>query len=258
MKNSFKLVLFSCFLAILFSFFTAGCKEEAASQHPVSHNTAKLPDLPTQDTITGKVVETMDSGGYTYVLLESDGHKIWAAMPQTPVSVGQEIELAAGHMMTNFSSKTLNRTFDSIIFSPGLKGSMANPHTGMMSPHGAAGGSKRASLGPEKNLKIEKASGPDGHTVAEIYAKKTDLAGKKVAVRGKVVKISKNIMGMNWVHIQDGSGEPTKGNFDLVVTTQDEPQKGDVVTVEGVVHADKDFGAGYRYDVIIQEATIKK
>jgi len=94
--------------------------------------------------------------------------------------------------------------------------------------------------------------------VAEIFNKKAELAGKKVQVRGKVVKVSKNIMGMNWVHIQDGTGDPSKSNFDLVVTTQDEPHKGDIVTVEGTVHADKDFGAGYRYDVIIQEAKIKK
>ncbi len=261
MKN-FKKPIILTFLGlttILFLFLTAGCKEEAVSQHSSPQKSAAHPALPDEDTISGKVVETMDSGGYTYVLLESNGRKIWVAMPQTPVTVGQEIELAAGHMMTNFTSKTLNRTFDTIIFSPGLKGARSNPHAGMMSsPHGSSSGSQRISQAPEKNLKIEKAQGPNGYTVAEIFDKKADLAGKKIQVRGKVVKVSKNIMGMNWVHIQDGTGDPSKGNFDLVVTTQDEPQKGDIVTVEGTVHADKDFGAGYRYDVIVQEAKIKK
>jgi hypothetical protein len=72
------------------------------------------------DTITGKVSETMNSGGYTYLCLESEGKKTWAAVPATEVKVGQELTIAAGQAMTNFSSKSLNRTFDSIIFSNGI------------------------------------------------------------------------------------------------------------------------------------------
>ena len=70
-------------------------------------------------TISGKVVETMNSGGYTYVNLEKDGKKMWVAAPAMQVSVGQELELRNGAVMTNFTSKSLNRTFDSIIFSAG-------------------------------------------------------------------------------------------------------------------------------------------
>lgn len=70
--------------------------------------------------VSGKVVETMDSGGYTYVLVEKDGQKTWAACPATKVSVGDEIALKPGMAMPNFHSKTLNRSFDSIVFSGGL------------------------------------------------------------------------------------------------------------------------------------------
>ena len=63
-------------------------------------------------------------------------------------------------------------------------------------------------------------------------------------------------MGKNWVHIQDGTGDPKGNTHDLVVTTQDDAAKGDIVTVSGVVAADKDFGAGYRYDVIVEDAKI--
>ena len=70
-------------------------------------------------TLSGKVVETMNSGGYTYINLEKDGTKKWVAVPTMQVSVGQELELRNGAVMTNFTSKTLNRTFDSIIFSAG-------------------------------------------------------------------------------------------------------------------------------------------
>jgi hypothetical protein len=69
---------------------------------------------------SGKVVETMDSGGYTYLCLERDGAKIWAAVPKTEVKVGQQVVLRGGMVMQNFTSKTLNRTFDSILFASGL------------------------------------------------------------------------------------------------------------------------------------------
>ena len=68
----------------------------------------------------GKVVETMDSGGYTYVQVDENGQKIWVAAMQTPVKVGDTVEFPDSPPMVNFQSKTLKRTFDKIIFAPGL------------------------------------------------------------------------------------------------------------------------------------------
>jgi hypothetical protein len=69
--------------------------------------------------ISGKVLETMNSGGYTYILIASGDKNIWGAVPTMIVAVGQEIELLPGQAMTNFTSKSLNKTFDSVIFSTG-------------------------------------------------------------------------------------------------------------------------------------------
>jgi hypothetical protein len=93
--------------------------------------------------------------------------------------------------------------------------------------------------------------------VSEAYEKAGKLDKKTVVVRGKVVKVSKGIMGKNWVHLRDGSGDPGKGTNNLVVTTQDVPNVGDVVTAKGTLYKDKDFGAGYKYQVIVEEATVK-
>lgn len=68
----------------------------------------------------GKVIETMDSGGYTYVQIEENGEKLWVAAMQTPVKVGDTVEFPDSPPMINFQSKTLKRTFDKIIFAPGL------------------------------------------------------------------------------------------------------------------------------------------
>jgi len=106
-------------------------------------------------------------------------------------------------------------------------------------------------------IKVEKAKGADAYTVAELYAKSGALDKKTVAVRGKVVKVSKMIMGKNWVHLRDGSGDAAKGTNNVVVTSQDEPKVGDVVTARGTLYKDKDFGAGYQYQVIVEEGTFK-
>jgi hypothetical protein len=120
---------------------------------------------------------------------------------------------------------------------------------------GSDGAKAPAASGP---IKVEKAKGTDAYTVSETYEKAGKLDKKPVSVRGKVVKVSKGIMGKNWVHLQDGSGDAGKGTNNLVVTSQDVPKVGDVVTAKGTLYKDKDFGAGYLYKVIVEEATVKQ
>jgi predicted small lipoprotein YifL len=101
---------------------------------------------------------------------------------------------------------------------------------------------------------IAKAEG--GKTIEEIFNEKAALAGTKVPVRGKVVKVNPGIMGKNWLHVRDGSG--ADGTNDLTVTTMAElPKIGDTVLVTGTVALDQDFGMGYQYAVILQDAEIK-
>ena len=87
-------------------------------------------------------------------------------------------------------------------------------------------------------------------------AKRTELAGKPVTVAGKVVKFNANIMGTNWLHVQDGSG--AAGTNDITVTTRDAVAVGDQVKVEGVVAVSRDFGMGYKFDVMIENAKVAK
>jgi len=109
---------------------------------------------------------------------------------------------------------------------------------------------------PAAEINVEKAQGDNAYTVGEIYAKGKELAGKKVKIKAQVVKMSRMIMGKNWLHIQDGSGEALNNTHDLVVTTMAAPAKGTVVVVEGELHADRDFGFGYHYDVIVEDAEV--
>lgn len=220
--------------------------------------------------LKGKVVETMDASGYTYVRLDDgSGKEMWAAVPKTDLKVGEEISLQGGSVMENFNSKTLNKTFEKIIFATGVSrgdgaevpaaGGAAGSFDAAVKKDGAeASGGSAGNVVPFTELKVEKAAGPDGHAVSEIFEKAADLDKKKVAVKGQVVKVSKNIMGKNWLHIQDGTGDPNKNSHDLVVTTMDVAEKGDIVTVEGPAAANKDFGSGYKYDIMVEDAKVTK
>ncbi len=118
MKRS--LVLFAA--SVLFVVSISGCnsaKKEAQAPAPQAQPAAAA--VPADNSLSGKVVETMNSGGYTYVLIENNGKKTWVAAPQTTVKVGQQVTCQPGGEMRNFTSKTLHRTFESIIFSGGIQ-----------------------------------------------------------------------------------------------------------------------------------------
>ena len=96
----------------------------------------------------------------------------------------------------------------------------------------------------------------DGKDIAWVYANKDSLAGQPVSLRGKVVKYNANILGTNWLHIQDGSGSAADGSNDLVVTSAAEAAVGDTVVITGNIALEKDFGAGYSYPVLVEDASL--
>lgn len=121
-------------------------------------------------------------------------------------------------------------------------------------PPGHPGISQAAGIG---DVRVAKATGTDARTVEEIIKQRAALKDKPVVVRGKVVKFNAAIMGKNWVHLRDGTGSAADGSNDVLVTTQDVAKVGEVVTVRGMVRTDKDFGSGYSYSVLIEDATVK-
>ena len=238
--------------------------------------------------LQGTVVETMNAAGYTYLQVESAAGKTWVAIPESTVTKGQQVTCLPGMVMENFQSKTLGRTFPTIVFSPGLQPAPAQAGTPAQAAPGkeqgtggfsaalqaeqtnqaaagaAAGaelkGESSGSLGaivPSADVNVHKATGANSRSVGECFDQAKDLNGTTVRVRGKVMKVSRQIMGKNWLHLQDGTGNPMKNQHDLVVTTLEEPKEGEVVTIEGVLAADRDFGAGYKYAVIVEDAKVE-
>jgi hypothetical protein len=152
--------------------------------------------------------------------------------------------------MTGFRSNTLNRTFDEIYFIsafPIAGAAPPNPHA-----NGVATTAPATPAPTTMTEKIEPAAG--GQTISQVFANVSTLAGKPVVVRGKVVKVNNQILDHNWLHIQDGTG--AAGTNDLTVTTAATVALGDVVVVRGTLATNKDFGAGYKYAVLIENAAV--
>ena len=251
-----------------------GCRQEKAASAPAAQSQemvnpgkpvavpAAAADPARSGGFSGTVTETMDAGGYTYVQVDTGKELIWAAGPTAQVKVGSKVTIPEGAAMNDFHSKTLNRDFKVIYFvgaigggAPAEGGPTAAVKTPTALPPGhppVTGAASAAGAVEPPVTGIAKAE--NGQTVAEVYAGKADLAGKPVTVRGKVVKVNSGIMGKNWLHLRDGSGEA--GTNDLTVTTAATAKKGDVVVVTGTVAADKDFGAGYKYSVLIEDAKV--
>ena len=203
--------------------------------------------------VNGKVVETMSAGGYTYVNLEKDGVKGWAAFPEMKFAIGQEVSAVDCSPMMGFQSKALNRNFDKIMF---CNSPLTAAETELLKKKST--GSNVAVPEPTEKIVVEKAKGENVYSIEECFAKSAKLNGKKVTVRGKVLKVSSGIMGNNWLHLQDGTGSATKKTNNLVVTSKESAKAGDTVTITGTLAKDKDFGSGYKYSVIVEQATVKK
>ncbi len=199
------------------------------------------------------VNEIIQTDSYTYLRVEENGKEFWMAVNSQKVSEGDKYYYDSPLEMKNFNSKALDRTFETIFFvqnfsTEPIKATTSNPMAGKTSPQG------KAIEDYNSDIDIQPVDG--GLTIAQLYESKADYSNKTVKVKGKVVKVNLNIMGRNWLHIQDGTkfGE----SYDLTFTSDETAQVGDVIIVEGVVVLDKDFGAGYFYELILERGKIIK
>lgn len=198
-------------------------------------------------TMTKVVIqEVIQVNNYTYLKVLENNNEKWLALPTIQAKVGDIYYYTDGMPMGKFESKELNRTFDEITFlstiypDPSLNENVEQEHQGK----------------PEiekTNIEIEKVEGTI--TIAELFENKLNYSGKIVKINGKVNKFSSKIMGKNWIHLQDGT--EFMGEYDLTVTTSATVKVDEIITIEGKVILDKDFGHGYFYKIIIEDGILK-
>ncbi|MDR3666878.1 MAG: hypothetical protein P4L35_08555 [Ignavibacteriaceae bacterium] len=202
-----------------------------------------------------KVEDRIDASDYSYFQVsEKDGIKYWIAAKRLEAVKGDILYFTKSMEMKNFHSNTLNRTFESVLFVDDITKTphvMNNP--GSTPPIDPKTAHSQVMSTPKIDVKIDKVK--DGKTVEQIYSSMEKLNGQIIKVRGKVVKYNPEIMGRNWIHIQDGTG--SESGYDLMVTSKDQTAIGQIIVVEGKVATNKDFGAGYTYKVMIEDAAVK-
>lgn len=238
MKQSYKII--NLYLSIFLLMISAVCQASPeSSPHKPMPNMGNNPGK-----IYGKVIETIRAGNYTYVHVDTGKEKHWAAAPPITLKNGSMVAFVPNMPMKNFESKTLNRKFDVVYFVGQIYTDKAGDHPAKTDMH-----SKADNTPAQPVANIKKAA--NGKTIDEVLTQKKDLAGQTVQIRGQVVKFTAQVMGKNWIHIQDSSTSK-----DLTLTTADTAKKGDVILVTGKLQLNKDFGFGYTYDVLLEDSSL--
>ena len=219
------------------------------------------------DENTVMVKEVIEVEHYTYLLVEGKKKEFWMAAPAMVANPGERYSYQGGMEMTDFYSQELDRTFEKVLFVDALFPAGGQTGTGMA--HGMPGtghampgmghgmGTEAQESTPGSRTDMEKMQVTVEHgegvtPVGDIFADPGKLEGKKIRVTGVVTKFSPAIMNRNWIHLQDGTESAEK--FDMLVTSPEHFEGGELVTLEGVIATDLDFGYGYTYEVLLEKA----
>ncbi len=237
-------------VALLTTLAVVSCrpKEQPAAEQAAQAEPAQTPQMhgAAGGVHTGTVQEVLQANAYTYLRLKEQDDTVWIAVTKRDMQIGQTVSFAHALEMRDFQSKDLQRTFETIYFvseiSDGAGDATATPSTRTAT-------SGKPTL-DKLAISIEPSEG--GISIGQLFANRQSYADKTVRIRGQVVKVNRAIMGKNWVHLQDGTGDAQ--DYDLTITTQDDATPGQVVTFEGTVVLNKDFGSGYAYDVLMEQA----
>lgn len=205
----------------------------------------------------GVIVSTLPAGVYTYVEVKGENETLWAATNSKKIQKGARVEFIKSLPMQNFKSKILKKTFKTVYFINGLYKEGQWKNSKFQSKVKTAGkvvtSRGRSKETFRQKIKVGSIKKAD-YTILNLWDKKKVLSGKDVLLRAKVVKVTKQIMKKNWIHLQDGTG--TDKFFDIVVTSDEIPTLGEIVLIKGKVSVNKDFGYGYFYKLLIENATL--
>jgi GW (Gly-Tryp) dipeptide domain len=220
--------------------------QEAVNSSITTNATTPSPGAGGTDVHKVTVNDVLQAERYTYLNVTEGIKSYWLATAKREASKGKTYLYKGGLMKTNFESQDFKRTFDTIYLVSNVID--ATEHPGGDLSAGNAPISSSPNAGQTSNVPVK-----DAVKLSVLMANKTKYAGKTITVSGECVKVNNGIMGKNWVHIQDGSKDKGKA-LDLTITTNLNIAVGSKVALTGKIVLDKDFGAGYRYDIIMEDA----
>lgn len=177
----------------------------------------------------GEVREQLAAPPYVFLRLHGERGEEWVAVAARRFRKGERVCVGELRTVDDFRSTSLRRTFARVRFGEVLAPAMQEAEAGATD---------------------------DSITIARLWRERKRLSGRTVSVTGTVVKYTANLLGTNWVHLSDGSGSRATRDDDLIVTTGGTAAVGDVVTVAGKVSVERDFGSGYAYPVMLEDAQL--
>jgi len=261
--NTFKSIILLSLIGLLV--ISCDSKPRVIEGQPISTVQAGTPSIPAWDdakslvptstTATTSTVrevlikEVLNTEKYSYLRVDEQGKEFWVAISKREIKQGGIYQYKGGLLKKNFFSREFNRVFETVYLVSNIWEKTERPSSALEEATARINGGQSL-----PNLEVEKIQPTEGAiSLAELFANKESYQGKLVKITGKCIKINPMIMGRNWVHIQDGSGK----NLELTVTTAEVLRLGDIVSVAGTITLDKDFGAGYRYDIIMEKAVLQ-
>lgn len=196
------------------------------------------------------VTEVIQGGQYSYISVIENGANRWVAVSRQEIQPGEIYTYDSALEMADFHSKELDRSFDRIYFVNNITLASGAQTNHPPVNHGMTGHNEKNAARAE--ITLDKSSGE--LTIGSLFDNPDDFSGKEIQIRGVVVKVNNDVMGKNWIHIQDGTSG--NGSFDLTVTSQSRVEVNSEVVCVGTVALNKDLGAGYFYDILLEDAVV--
>jgi hypothetical protein len=254
MKPIYKVSTIIALVLFLFSACNQGEVSNVPVENPHETNDPHAPKAATEDFHVVTVNEVLYTSNYVYLNVNEGPEQYWVATNKIEVNTGETYMYKGGLVKINFKSKELDREFDKVYFVNKIVGK--NGHLPNELPTETAKQEKSASK--DNTVKKSGVSKNDitplkgSIKIAEIVANPSKYEGKKVQITAKCVKLNQNIMNRNWMHMQDGSAN----DFDMIVTADKFVPVGFIVTMTATVALNQDFGAGYTYEIILEDGEV--
>jgi len=190
------------------------------------------------------VNEIIPSSNYTYLKVSEKERQFWIALNKVDAKVGETYYYVGGDLKTNFKSDSLDRVFDELY----LVGNLVSSDHGNMTEMANNSGANEA------KVETKTVHSQGSIKISDLVNNPKKYEGQKVQIDGVCTKINLGIMNRNWIHLKDGSMD----DYDLVVTSNEDVPVGSKVTIQADVVLNKDFGAGYKYELILENGELVK
>ena len=261
-KNKLKALMLLAVLCIvscnkgpkMISSFPANENSKSSSSDDTPQSKIKSNSINNNELHTVIVNEVLKTSKYLYINVNEKDEQFWIATKIMDVVVGETYHYKGGLLKTNYESKEHQRVFEKIyLVSNRLvhanHGTNSNLNEGnkLITKQDEIISEPVPAVKPSKKVEIK-----GSLKISELVQNFSKYEDQIVQISGVCVKINAGIMSRNWIHLKDGS----RDDYDLVITSNIFVKEGEVITMKAKVSLNKDFGAGYKYEMILEDGIL--